>query len=108
MIDLRVRQCVDCQRPTRPSKTLVKDYPDTIIRGSVDRCLTCHLKARGTATPRLPKLTPVAKVTVPAGVMFATIPDPRTPQQSDCRSACCRNPFTCGKQYQCVCHRRES
>jgi len=103
MILERVRPCTDCQRMTRPSKSRLTDYPDTIVRGSAERCLTCYLKVRGRveSKPRPPK--PI-RVTVTSSVALATVPGERFPQRADCRPSCCKTPYLCAKQFACECH----
>ena len=103
----RVRPCADCQRMTRPSKSMLKDYPGTIVRGSAERCLTCYLKVRGRSErkPRAPK--PI-RITTTSSVTLATVPGERFPQRADCRPSCCRNPYICRTGYACACHRKES
>lgn len=106
MILERVRPCADCRRMTRPSKSKLIDYPETIIRGSAEHCLTCHLKVRGRgeSRPRPPK--PI-RVTVTSLAALATVPADRLPQRADCRPSCCRNPYICRTGYACACHRKE-
>ena len=103
MILERVRPCVDCKRMTRPSKTKLRDYPNTIVRGNVARCLTCYLKVRGRpeSKPRAPK--PI-RITTTSSVTLATVPGERSPQRADCRPSCCRNPYICRTGYACACH----
>ena len=92
MIVARVRPCVDCERMTRPSKSRLIDYPDTIVRGSVDRCLTCYLKVRGRPEPK-PRAPKPIRVTATSSVVLATVPNDRVPQRADCRPSCCRTPY---------------
>ena len=42
MILERVRPCVDCKRMTRPSKTKLADYPDTIPQRADCRASCCR------------------------------------------------------------------
>ena len=107
MILERVRPCADCKRMTRPSKTKLRDFPNTIVRGNVDRCLTCYLKVRGRpeSKPRTPK--PI-RITTSSNVVLATVPGEQFPQRADCRPSCCRNPYICRTGYACACHGKES
>lgn len=34
--------CVGCQQPLRPAKTLLTDYPNTVLNRGYGRCHTCH------------------------------------------------------------------
>ena len=103
MILERMRPCADCRRMTRPSKTKLADYPDTIVRGSVDRCLSCYLKVRGRPEPS-PRAPKQIRITATSSVVLATVPSERFPQRADCRPSCCRNPYICRTGYVCACH----
>ncbi len=107
MILERIRPCADCQRMTRPSKSTLRDHPDTVVRGSAERCLTCYLKVRGRTTrkPKAPKPVRVASL---SSIVLASVPDYRYPQRADCRPSCCKTPYNCARGFQCRCHREGS
>lgn len=64
-------------------------------------CTECGRMTRpATVAPRFTRLA--------YDVVFAVVPDARHPQQSDCRTSCCRNPYICRTGYACACHRKES
>lgn len=100
-----VRPCSECARPTRSSRTKLKDQPGTVVRGAVNLCMTCYQRQQRT-TPSLSNLAPEPRAPRKAvsSAIFATVPDARDPQRSDCKVRCCRNPFMCGTQFRCACH----
>lgn len=93
----RIRPCTSCGRMTRPSSTSAEEHPDTIVRGSVDLCMTCYWHQ---------KPEPVHRREPLRDLVFAVVPDAHEPQQSECRIGCCKNPFMCGQGYRCDCHWR--
>ena len=98
----RIRPCSDCGRMTRPSTERVEDHPGTVVRGARNLCITCYYHHRPTPTTVAPRFTRLAY-----DVVFAVVPDARYPQQSDCRTSCCRNPFLCRTGYRCACDGEE-
>lgn len=104
-----VRPCSECARPTRSSKTKLKDLPGTVVRGTKTLCMTCYQRQQRT-TPSLSKLASEQRAPgkVVSSAILATVPDARDPQRSDCRVRCCRNPFMCGTKFRCACHEARS
>lgn len=99
MSDPRIRPCSECGRSTRASHMPAVDFPGTVVRGNRERCITCYAALRVPATqPRT--------IEARTELVLASVPGPRSPQQSDCRIGCCKNPFMCAQGYRCGCHWR--
>lgn len=95
----RIRPCTECGRMTRPSTESAADHLGTVVRGARNLCITCYYHHRPSPATVAPRFTRLAY-----DVVFAVVPDARHPQQSDCRTSCCKNPFLCRTAYRCACH----
>lgn len=44
-------ECMNCQRPMRPVRTRIADWPGTVPHAAGGLCLTCYTKAKRTTMP---------------------------------------------------------
>lgn len=103
-MSVQIVPCGGCGRLTRPSNATIADHPGTIVRGGRDTCITCY-KAKHPSDRLVLSNGPMVRA-MSREVVFATVPDARDPQRSDCRLSCCKNPFKCAQNYRCGCHWR--